>query len=209
MCLFVFLVASFTFYLADSDDRELTTPTGSEDNVISFVYLDPSETQFSGTEPEDELGTLTVSSITPDGFDLSWKLKAHSLYDSFAVKYKDTQRLWDVSEVQLPGDATGSRIKGLKASTEYEIKLYGVTSSQRSALLEAVAVTGIKFSFRMNIHSRLQWKSVLHRGQNSNQSLTTICMPAFHSLRFSSNEFFSLLCNPWHEGINTVPADRA
>ncbi|XP_036974157.1 tenascin isoform X3 [Acanthopagrus latus] len=136
--------ASFTFYLADSDDRELTTPTGSEDNVISFVYLDPSETQFSGTEPEDELGTLTVSGITPDGFDLSWKLKAHSLYDSFAVKYKDTQQLWDVSEVQLPGDATGSRIKGLKASTEYEIKLYGVTSSQRSALLEAVAVTAAK-----------------------------------------------------------------
>lgn len=190
MCLFVFLVASFTFYLADSDDRELTTPTGSEDNVISFVYLDPSETQFSGTEPEDELGTLTVSGITPDGFDLSWKLKAHSLYDSFAVKYKDTQQLWDVSEVQLPGDATGSRIKGLKASTEYEIKLYGVTSSQRSALLEAVAVTGIKFSLRMDIHLRPQWKSVLDRGQNSNQSLTTICMPAFYSLRFPSNQFF-------------------
>uniref|UniRef100_A0A671WHL6 Tenascin Ca n=1 Tax=Sparus aurata TaxID=8175 RepID=A0A671WHL6_SPAAU len=65
----------------------------------------PSETQFSGTEPEDELGKLTVSGITPDGFDLSWKLKAHSLYDSFAVKYKDTQRLWDVSESALDTEA--------------------------------------------------------------------------------------------------------
>ncbi|XP_051269535.1 tenascin isoform X4 [Dicentrarchus labrax] len=136
--------ASFTFYLADSDDRELTTPTGSEDNVISFVYLDPSESQFSGPEPEDELGTLTISGITPNGFDLSWELKAHSVYDSFAVEYKDTQRLSDVREVQLPGDATGSRIQGLKASTEYQIKLYGITSSQRSALLEAVAVTAPK-----------------------------------------------------------------
>lgn len=149
MCLFVFLVASFTFYLADSDGRELTTPTGSDDNVISFVYLDPSETQFSGMEPEDELGTLTVSGITPDGFDLLWNLKAHSVYDSFIVECKDTQRLWDVREVQLPGDVTGSRIQGLKALTEYEIKLYGITTSQRSALLEAVAVTGIKFSFRI------------------------------------------------------------
>ncbi|XP_044030141.1 tenascin isoform X1 [Siniperca chuatsi] len=136
--------ASFTFYLADSDDRELTTPTGSEDNVISFVYLDPSESQFSGTEPEDELGTLTISGITPDGFDLSWKLKAHSVYDSFAVEYNDTLQLWDVREVRLPGDATGSRIQGLKASTEYQIKLYGITSSQRSALLEAVALTAPK-----------------------------------------------------------------
>ncbi|XP_039635989.1 tenascin-like isoform X2 [Perca fluviatilis] len=134
--------ASFTFYLADSDDRELTTPTGSEDNVISFVYLDPSESQISvGMEPDNELGKLTISGITPDGFDLSWKLKALSIYDSLAVEYKDTQRLWDVREVQLPGDATGSRIQSLNASTEYQIKLYGLTSSQRSALLEAVAVT--------------------------------------------------------------------
>lgn len=150
LCLFVFLVASFTFYLADSDDRELTTPTGSEDNVISFVYLDPSESQISvGMEPDNELGKLTISGITPDGFDLSWKLKALSIYDSLAVEYKDTQRLWDVREVQLPGDATGSRIQSLNASTEYQIKLYGLTSSQRSALLEAVAVTGISFSFSL------------------------------------------------------------
>lgn len=140
MCPFVFLVASFTFYLADSDDRELTSPSGSEDNVISFVYLDPSE---------DELGKLTTSGITPDGFELSWKLKAHGVYDSFTVEYKDTLRLWDVREVQLPADATGSRIQGLNASTEYQIILYGLTSSQRSALLEAVAVTGISFSFSL------------------------------------------------------------
>ncbi|XP_074473438.1 tenascin isoform X4 [Sebastes fasciatus] len=127
--------ASFTFYLADSDDRELTSPSGSEDNVISFVYLDPSE---------DELGKLTTSGITPDGFELSWKLKAHGVYDSFTVEYKDTLRLWDVREVQLPADATGSRIQGLNASTEYQIILYGLTSSQRSALLEAVAVTAPK-----------------------------------------------------------------
>ncbi|XP_037608763.1 tenascin isoform X4 [Sebastes umbrosus] len=127
--------ASFTFYLADSDDRELTSPSGSEDNVISFVYLDPSE---------DELGKLTTSGITPDGFELSWKLKAHGVYDSLTVEYKDTRRLWDVREVQLPADATGSRIQGLNASTEYQIILYGLTSSQRSALLEAVAVTAPK-----------------------------------------------------------------
>lgn len=153
ICVFLFfLVASFTFYLADSDDHELTTPTGLEDNFISFVNLDPSESQVSGMEPEDELRTLlTVAGITSDGFDLSWRLKAHGLYDSFAVEYKDTQRLWNAREVQLPGNATGSRLEGLAASTEYQIKLYGITGSQRSALLEAVAVTGIRFSENLNI----------------------------------------------------------
>ena len=150
-----FPVASFTFYLAESDDRELTaTPAGSEDNVISIVFLDPSEPQLSGTEPEDEPGTLTVSGITSDGFDVSWGLNARGVYDSFAVAYKDAQRLWDVREIRLPGDATGSRVEGLKASTEYQINLYGITSSQRSALLEAVAVTGISFSFGLSIDHR-------------------------------------------------------
>ncbi|XP_028273466.1 tenascin isoform X5 [Parambassis ranga] len=136
--------ASFTFYLADSDDREPTIPSGSEDNVINFVHLDPSEFQFSGAKPEEESGALTVTGVMPDGFDLSWELKARSVYDHFVVEYKDMQRLWDVTQVQLPGDARGSRIQGLKASTEYQINLYGVTSSERSALLEAVAVTAPK-----------------------------------------------------------------
>lgn len=96
-------------------------------------------------EPEDEPGTLTVSGITADGFDLSWKLSNHVVYDSLSVECRDAQRLWDVSELRLPVDVTGSRIHGLKPFTQYEIKLYGITASQKSALLEAVAVTGIKF----------------------------------------------------------------
>ncbi|KAM8828116.1 tenascin-like isoform 3-T3 [Spinachia spinachia] len=134
--------ASFTFYLADSDDRELSSPRGSEDNVVSFAYLDPSEAPVSvGTEPDDELGKLTVSGVTPDGFDLTWKLKAHGVYDSLTVECKDARPLWDAREARLPGDASGSGIRGLNASTEYQIKLYGITGSQRSALLDAVAVT--------------------------------------------------------------------
>lgn len=150
-----FLVVSFTFYLADPDDHELTTPTGSEDNTISFVHSDVSETQFSGMEPEDELGTLTVSDVTSDGFDLSWNLKYPSVFERFAVEYKDSLHLWDVREVQFPGDVTGSRIQGLKAHTEYQVTLYGITTSQRSALLEAVAVTGIKLSLEMHVFTRV------------------------------------------------------
>lgn len=141
------LVVSFTFYLADPDDHEQTPPTGSEDNPINSVYLDPSETQFSRMEPDEEPGTLTVSGVTHDGFDLSWNLTAHSIYDSFTVEYTDIRQLWDMREVPLPGDVTGTSIRGLKALTEYQIKLYGEIQNQRSALLEAVAVTGIRAFF--------------------------------------------------------------
>ncbi|KAL6096567.1 tnc [Pungitius sinensis] len=131
--------ASFTFYLADSGDRERSSPRGSEDNAVSSAFLDPSESQISvGTEPEDE---LTVSGVAPDGFDLTWRLKARGVHGSLTVECKDARALWDASEARLPGEATGSSIRGLNASTEYQITLYGITGSQRSALLEAVAVT--------------------------------------------------------------------
>lgn len=152
MCpLVVFLVASFTLYLSDSDDHELSSSPGSEDDTVSFVFLDSSESQFSGAEPEDKLGTLTISGVMADGFDLSWNLTSHRVYDRFSVEYRDTQRLWDVREFQLPGDATGSRIQGLQASTEYQLKLYGIRSSQRTELLEAVAVTGISLFHKLNV----------------------------------------------------------
>uniref|UniRef100_A0A8C7Z313 Tenascin C n=1 Tax=Oryzias sinensis TaxID=183150 RepID=A0A8C7Z313_9TELE len=99
----------------------------------------------TGEKPEDTLGTLTVSGVASDGFDLTWK--ANHVYDNFTVEYRESLPLGDVREVQLPGDAGGSRIRGLKASTEYQIKLYGVQNSQRSALLEAVAFTGITSLF--------------------------------------------------------------
>ncbi|XP_075885601.1 tenascin-like isoform X5 [Nelusetta ayraudi] len=136
--------ASFTFYLAGSDDRDLTTPASPSDSAVSFAYSDPSESQFSGMEPEDEPGTLTVSGVTADGFDLSWKLSGPGVYDSLAVECRDAQQLWDVRELRLPGDVTGSRIQGLKPLTAYQIKLYGITTSQKSALLEAVAITAPK-----------------------------------------------------------------
>lgn len=150
------------------------TPTGSDDNVISFVYLDPSESRVSGAELEEELGTLAVSAVTSDGFELSWRLKAHGVYDSLTVEYRDT-RSWDVREVELPGDATGSRIEGLKASTEYRVKLNGITSRQKSALLEAVAVTGISFSFRPTINQR-RLVLVLRNSFLSNQIADVMCM---------------------------------
>ncbi|KAM9517875.1 tenascin isoform 1-T1 [Salvelinus alpinus] len=139
--------ASFTFYIANPVP-ELTTPIGSEDNIISFVSLDPSDPDLQisgmGLELEDKLGELTVSVVTSEGFELSWEPKAHVVYDSYILECRDTLGLWDVKEVHLHGDAKGSRFQGLRESTEYRVKLYGVSNSQRSSPLEAVTVTAPK-----------------------------------------------------------------
>uniref|UniRef100_A0A3Q2NS77 Tenascin Ca n=1 Tax=Fundulus heteroclitus TaxID=8078 RepID=A0A3Q2NS77_FUNHE len=133
--------ATFTFYLAASDDRKQRTSTGSEDNVSSSVILDLPESQIFETEPEDEHGKPTVSGIASDGFDPSGKLKTHSASDEVAVRYEDTQRMWDGREVQLSGDSNGATISGLMPSAEYETELFGTKGSQVSSPDEAVAVT--------------------------------------------------------------------
>lgn len=151
-----FLVARFTFYLADYELPEHTAPTSSEDNIISFLSL-TSEPYFSGLGPEEEEpGSLIVSGVTSDGFYLMWEAPASVVYDSYTVECKDTQGLWGVKEVSLLGDAKSTRIQGLKASTEYAIKLYGVTNSEKSsAQLQAVAVTGISFVLKMYAYQEM------------------------------------------------------
>ncbi|XP_063066914.1 tenascin isoform X2 [Engraulis encrasicolus] len=133
--------ASFTFYLAESGP-ELAAPTGPDDNIISFLPIDNYDTQVPGQEgPKDQTGTLTVSDVTSDGFNLSWEWKADVLYDSYTVELADAPGLWDNREIYLAGDAAGASVRGLNASTEYQVRLYGVLNSQRSSLpFEAVAV---------------------------------------------------------------------
>ncbi|KAK7163953.1 hypothetical protein R3I94_002621 [Phoxinus phoxinus] len=131
--------ASFTFYLANTFP-ELGSAKGTDDNVISFVPLDNSEIPFSGSGYEDPTGTLTVSNVTSDGFDLSWESNLHIGYDSYTVELKDFSGKWN-KEVHLHGEVNDTRIRGLRASTEYQVRLYGISNNQRSSLLEAVAVT--------------------------------------------------------------------
>ncbi|XP_054908314.1 tenascin isoform X4 [Poeciliopsis prolifica] len=140
----VFLTAStatFTFYLAASDDREQTTPTGSEGNVTSAVILDPPESQISETEAEDERGTLTASGVAFGGLDLSRELEPPGASDSVSVRYKNAQVSGGGSEGQLPGDSSRTGVGGPEPTAEYQTELFGIKSSQGPALREAVAVT--------------------------------------------------------------------
>ncbi|KPP74372.1 tenascin-like, partial [Scleropages formosus] len=132
--------ASFTRYIADSVP-ELTATNSSEENKISFLSIDTSDPESSGMGQEDEKGALKVSGITSDGFLLSWESEAY--VDSYIVECRDVMGLWDKMEVKIHGDATGTRIQGLKASTAYQVRLYGTNGIQRSSLLETIAVTEV------------------------------------------------------------------
>lgn len=166
ICFCLFLVASFTFYLANTFP-ELGSAKGTDDNVISFVSLDNSEIPFSGSGYEDPTGTLTVSNVTSEGFDLAWESNKHIGYDSYTVELKDFSGKWK-EEVHLHGEVNDTKIRGLKASTEYQVRLYGISNNQRSSLLEAVAVTGINFilGFKSSLSTITTFFCETHRFKN-------------------------------------------
>uniref|UniRef100_A0A8C1EH65 Tenascin Ca n=1 Tax=Cyprinus carpio carpio TaxID=630221 RepID=A0A8C1EH65_CYPCA len=64
------------------------------------------------------------------------------------------------SVIVLFSGVNDTRICGLKASTEYQVRLYGISNNQRSSLLEAVAVTGINLLLGFNRNSlMLSWSA--------------------------------------------------
>uniref|UniRef100_A0A8C1WBP7 Zmp:0000000846 n=1 Tax=Cyprinus carpio TaxID=7962 RepID=A0A8C1WBP7_CYPCA len=71
------------------------------------------------------------------------------LLKNYTVELKDFSGKWK-EEVHLHGEVNDTRIRGLKASTEYQVRLYGISNNQRSSLLEAVAVTGINLLLGFN-----------------------------------------------------------
>lgn len=144
MCSCLFPVASFTFYLANAFP-EFGSAKGADENIISFVSLENSETPFSGSGLEDPIGdSFTISNVSSHGFDLMWDSNKLAGFDSFTVEVTDFSGMWK-EEVHLNGKVTDTKIRGLKSSTEYQVRLYGLSNNQRSSLLEAVAVTGIGF----------------------------------------------------------------
>lgn len=158
MSLCLFLVASFTFYLAETDP-DLGPAKDADDNVISFVSLDTSESPFSGSGDEDPAGALIVSNVTSDGFHVTWDSNKHVGFESYTVEVKDFSGKWS-EEVHLRKEVTATRIYGLRAFTEYQVRLYGISDNQRSSLLEAVAVTGRNFHLGF-IHSLISRVSTI------------------------------------------------
>ncbi|KAL4609376.1 tenascin-like isoform X1 [Arapaima gigas] len=100
----------------------------------------PPLTAVATTEPDPQLGSLTVSEISPDNFTLSWSTVAGH-FDGFVVRVSDSNQMYDTLELQLPGDARNSTATGLVDATAYDIELYGISHGRRTPSLSAHAST--------------------------------------------------------------------
>uniref|UniRef100_A0A803W999 Tenascin C n=1 Tax=Ficedula albicollis TaxID=59894 RepID=A0A803W999_FICAL len=78
------------------------------------------------TEAEPQLGTLTLTNVTPDSFNLSWSTRAGP-FAAFVIKIRDSLAAQEPQELTVPGGARSARISGLTDHTAYDIHLQGTT----------------------------------------------------------------------------------
>ncbi|XP_055521562.1 tenascin-X-like [Leucoraja erinacea] len=85
-----------------------------------------------------ELGTLSVSHMTPQSFKLSWT--AARGFDSFLVEYS-AAGVGGVSNLTVPSARSFSFVRGLTPATVYTVHVYGLAGGQRSKPLTKQVTT--------------------------------------------------------------------
>lgn len=96
---------------------------------------------------EPDLSRLVVSNVTSDRFSLSWQT-GEKPFDNFVVELRESALPSQAMGRVVPGQARSTVMAGLKASTSYDIKLYGSAGGRNTRALFDVATTGTSLHAR-------------------------------------------------------------
>ncbi|XP_026513106.1 tenascin isoform X7 [Terrapene carolina triunguis] len=92
------------------------------------------------TEEEPELGKLTVSKVSWDGFQLNWTA-AEGAYETFVIRVQETKNPEEARNLTVPGSLRFVNVTGLKANMPYTVTLYGVIQGYRTKPLSVNTTT--------------------------------------------------------------------
>uniref|UniRef100_A0A2K6F441 Tenascin n=1 Tax=Propithecus coquereli TaxID=379532 RepID=A0A2K6F441_PROCO len=103
----------------------------STDFIIYLSGLSPSIrtktiSATATTEPEPQLGTLILSNITPNSFNVSWTTGA-GLFAKIVINVSDAHSLHESQQFTVSGDAQQAHITGLMENTGYDVSVTGTT----------------------------------------------------------------------------------
>uniref|UniRef100_A0A8B9TPL6 Tenascin n=1 Tax=Anas platyrhynchos TaxID=8839 RepID=A0A8B9TPL6_ANAPL len=80
------------------------------------------------TEAEPQLGTLTLTNVTPDSFNLSWTTR-DGPFAKFVIHIRDSYAAHEPQELTVSGGARSAHISGLLDYTGYDINIKGTTDA--------------------------------------------------------------------------------
>ncbi|NXM66919.1 TENA protein, partial [Serilophus lunatus] len=85
-------------------------------------------TALATTEAEPQLGTLTLTNVTPDSFNLSWTTR-DGPFAKFVIHIRDSSAAQEPQELTVSGSTRSAHISGLLDYTGYDINIKGTTSA--------------------------------------------------------------------------------
>uniref|UniRef100_A0A663FJP3 Tenascin n=1 Tax=Aquila chrysaetos chrysaetos TaxID=223781 RepID=A0A663FJP3_AQUCH len=85
-------------------------------------------TALATTEAEPQLGTLTLTNVTPDSFNLSWTTR-DGPFAKFVIHIRDSYAAHEPQELTVSGGARSAHISGLLDYTGYDINIKGTTNA--------------------------------------------------------------------------------
>ncbi|KFZ47839.1 Tenascin, partial [Antrostomus carolinensis] len=85
-------------------------------------------TALATTEAEPQLGTLTLTNVTPDSFNLSWTTR-DGPFAKFVIHIRDSHAAQEPQEITVSGGARSAHISGLLEYTGYDINVKGTTNA--------------------------------------------------------------------------------
>ncbi|NXL92753.1 TENA protein, partial [Alectura lathami] len=85
-------------------------------------------TALATTEAEPQLGTLTLTNVTPDSFNLSWTTR-DGPFANFVIHVRDSYAAHEPQELTVSGGARSAHISGLLDYTGYDINIKGTTDA--------------------------------------------------------------------------------
>ncbi|XP_073081705.1 tenascin isoform X1 [Manis javanica] len=93
------------------------------------------------TEPEAQLGTLILSNITPDSFNVSWTTRAGP-FAKIVINVSDSHSLHESQQFTVSGDTQHTHVTGLVENTGYDVSVAGTTwAGDPTRVLTAFVVT--------------------------------------------------------------------
>ncbi|XP_074871922.1 tenascin isoform X12 [Carettochelys insculpta] len=94
------------------------------------------------TEEEPELGKLTVSKVSWDGFQLNWTA-ADGAYENFVIQVWESSNPEEARNLTVPGTLHFVNVTGLKAHMPYTVILYGVIRGYKTKPLSVNTTTAV------------------------------------------------------------------
>uniref|UniRef100_A0A8C1CVV2 Tenascin Ca n=1 Tax=Cyprinus carpio carpio TaxID=630221 RepID=A0A8C1CVV2_CYPCA len=135
------------------------------DTLYEIALYGMKEGEKSQPEQRPQIGSLSVSDVSWDSFNVSWTIEDGSAFDSFVIEVANAAGP-ERQNLSVSGDAHSLWLSGLSPDTSYIITLYGVHQGSILGSIYTQAATGTHAYLDIPAEKEVHFSRVLKHTQS-------------------------------------------